>query len=507
MAVRQAIEGSRRVPSPGATRVAPVDPHERIEATIVVRRQSEMPAPQAGSVLSRDEFAGSHGARQADADAIAQFALDHGLTVTDIDLERRSMRVAGPADAMKAAFGTQLSQFDSPQGRYRGRVGALTLPTDVAPLVDAVLGLDNRPIAKPHLRWHAVPATASALRPTQVAQAYNFPPTVTGAGQTIGIIELGGGFKQSDLHTYFASLGIPSPHVSAVGVLGGVNNPGVDQNADGEVMLDIEVSGAVAHGAKIVVYFAPNTDQGFHDAITRAVHDKVHKPSVISISWGAPEVDWTAQAMKVMDAALQDAAALGVSVTVASGDNGSTDGVTDGHDHADFPCSSPFALACGGTRLELTAHGAIQHEVVWNNLPNGGATGGGFSSVFAQPAYQKNSNASHRSKMRGVPDVAGDADPNTGYEVLVDGSREVIGGTSAVAPLWAGLIALVNQQTGKPVGFWNPALYSPEHGGFNDITVGNNGTFKAAAGWDAATGLGTPNAKKLLLALSGAMTT
>src|SRR5581483_4661617 len=211
---------------------------------------------------------------------------------------------------------------------YRGRVGAVTLPTDVVPLVEAVLGLDNRPIAKPHVRLNAQPHQAQQpLFPGQVAKAYDFPTGVTGHGQTIGIIELGGGFRHADLTTYFKSINTPRPSVSAVSVLGAVNHPGVDQNADGEVMLDIEVAGAVAHGAKIVVYFAPNTDQGFHDAIAHAVHDTVHKPSVISISWGGPESSWTAQALAVMTSALTDAASMGVTVTVAAGDDGSTDGV------------------------------------------------------------------------------------------------------------------------------------------------------------------------------------
>lgn len=491
------------MPVPGATRVAPVDPHERIEATIVVSRRETLPPTV--TRLSREAFAAAHGSRQSDQEAIVRFAHEHGLAVTAIHPERRTIRVAGPAEAVKSAFGAQLGYFESPLGRYRGRVGALTLPEAIAPLVDAVLGLDNRPVAKPHSRRLAHPTTARALRPTQVAGAYNFPLTVDGTGQTIGIIELGGGFQSSDLDTYFASLGVKRPQVAAVGVLQGTNNPGVDQNADGEVMLDIEVSGAVAPGANIVVYFAPNTDQGFHDAIAQAVHDTMNKPSVISISWGGPEVNWTAQAMKVMDAALQDAAALGVTVTVAAGDDGSTDGVQDGLAHVDFPCSSPFALACGGTRLELTGTGGVQSEVVWNELPRSGATGGGFSTMFALPTYQQGSNASTLSKMRGVPDVAGDADPNTGYEVLVDGANEVIGGTSAVAPLWAGLVALINQQTGKTVGFWNPSLYGQLANGFNDITDGNNGTQTAAPGWDACTGLGTPDAKKLLLAFAGAV--
>jgi kumamolisin len=505
---RIAIAGSRRVPVAGAARVGPVDSHERVEATIVLRRSPKLtePSGQIGVRVRRADFAAAHGADPHDMEIVERFAHEHGLTVVASHAGRRTVHVAGPADAMKAAFGTQLSYYESPEGRYRGRIGAVTLPDDVAPVVEAVLGLDNRPIAKPHLRRHAQPETADgALFPTQVATAYNFPATVNGNGETIAILELGGGFKPQDLETYFGSLKIPTPKVSAIGVLTGTNNPGQDPNADGEVMLDIEVAGAVAPGARIVVYFAPNTDQGFHDAIATAVHDDVNKPSVISISWGSAEANWTPQARKVMNAALQDAAALGVTVTVAAGDDGSSDGLPHG-EHVDFPASSPFALACGGTKLEVTASGSIQGESVWNEQGSGrGATGGGFSAVFNLPDYQRNSNASKHGKMRGVPDVSGNADPTTGYRVLVDGSMEVIGGTSAVSPLWAGLVALLNQQTGSALGFLNPALYAKAAGGFHDIVTGDNGSFKAGPGWDATTGLGTPDAKHL--ALAGVATT
>jgi kumamolisin len=494
---RSAVEGSRRVPPPGATRIGPVDPHERIETTIVLKRKDAPPDPLTEPRLSREAFAAQHAAQPQDIDAIVRFAEEHGLTVTYTNAASRMVRVAGPSETIKNAFAAQLSYYDSPLGRFRGRVGAVTLPTDVAPLVEAVLGLDNRPIAKPHLRRNAQPHQAPhALFPTQVAKAYNFPTGVTGHGQTIGIIELGGGFRHADLTTYFNTIHVPMPSVTAVSVLGALNHPGVDPNADGEVMLDIEVAGAVAHGAKIVVYFAPNTDQGFHDAIAHAVHDPVHKPSVISISWGAPESAWTPQALLAMTSALTDAASMGVTVTVAAGDDGSTDGVEDGQDHVDFPASSQFSLACGGTRLEIAADGSIKREVVWNDLSTGhGATGGGFSAFFNRPAYQ--SGATPNDKNRGVPDVAGNADPITGYKVLVDGSMEVIGGTSAVSPLWAGLVALVNQKTGTHVGFWNPTLYNHLNNDFHDIVNGNNGTFKADQGWDPTTGLGTPDAKKL----------
>ena len=273
-------------------------------------------------------------------------------------------------------------------------------------------------------------------------------------------------------------------------------------------MLDIEVAASVAPGAKIAVYFTPNTDQGFIDAITTAVHDTTNKPSVISISWGGPESSWTAQSLAALDAACQSAAALGITITVAAGDDGSTDGGTG--NNVDFPASSPHVLACGGTKL--AASGAtISSEVVWNELASQeGATGGGVSNVFPLPSWQANANVPASSASaggRGVPDVAGDADPNAGYTIRVDGETMVIGGTSAVAPLWAGLIAVANQQLGKPVGFVQPALYAAKAAtAFSDITQGNNGAFSAGPGWDACTGLGSPIAEKLipLLAAAGA---
>jgi kumamolisin len=310
------------------------------------------------------------------------------------------------------------------------------------------------------------------------------------------------------LTAYFKTLGIPAPSISAVSVDNGKNAPSTASSADGEVMLDIEVAASVAPGAKIAVYFAPNTDQGFIDAITTAVHDTTNRPSVISISWGGPESSWTAQSMAALDAACQSAAALGVTITVAAGDDGSTDGGTG--NNVDFPASSPHVLACGGTKL-VASGATISSEVVWNELASQeGATGGGVSNVFPLPSWQANANVPASSASaggRGVPDVAGDADPSTGYTIRVDGETEVIGGTSAVAPLWAGLIAVANQQLGSPVGFVQPALYAAKAAAaFNDITQGNNGAFSAGPGWDACTGLGSPIAEKLipLLAAGGA---
>ena len=260
----------------------------------------------------------------------------------------------------------------------------------------------------------------------------------------MGIIELGA-VPPADLKTYFSGLGIKTePSVTAVSVDGATNTPaGSPDSADGEVLLDIEVIGSIAPGAKIAVYFGPNTDQGFLDAITTAIHDTVRKPSVVSISWGGPESTWTAQALQSYDAAFQEATVLGVTVCVAAGDGGSTDGVTDGLQHVDFPASSPHVLACGGTRLQASG-GKIQSEVVWNDgVP-----------VSVPPSHFKG---------RGVPDVSGDADPETGYDVRVDGQNTVFGGTSAVAPLWSALTAPLNQAARKIARVSESGVVSETH--------------------------------------------
>jgi kumamolisin len=359
----------------------------------------------------------------------------------------------------------------------------------------------------------AAPAapTAVPLTAPQVASLYNFPAGTDGTGQTIAIIELGGGYTQSDLDMYFSGLGLATPSVTAVGVDGGSNSPG--QPADGEVELDIQVAGAVAPKAAQLVYFAPNTDQGFINAIAQAVHT-TPPPIVVSISWGQSEDQWSEQSRTSMDSVFADAAALGVTVTVAAGDNGSSDdpNSTSGV-HVDFPASSPHVLACGGTQLigNLSTN-TITSEVVWNELANNeGAGGGGVSDVFPLPSWQANVGvptiAGSTSTGRGVPDVAGNADPVTGYLVVVDGKQQPIGGTSAVSPLWAGLIARLAQATGKKFGLLQPLIYGGVTAGaaaqgFNDITQGNNGAYSAGPGWDATTGLGSPNGQALLTHLS-----
>jgi kumamolisin len=306
------------------------------------------------------------------------------------------------------------------------------------------------------------------------------------------------------------------PSVTAVGVDGGSNVPGqAADGADGEVLLDIEVTGSIAPGAAQVVYFAPNTDQGFLDAVTDAVQAEP-TPVAVSISWGGPESTWTAQAMTALDEAIADGAALGVTVTIAAGDNGSSDGVSGSQPHTDFPASSPHALACGGTTLQAdVATGTVTSETVWNDGTAAGATGGGVSQQFGLPTWQANAGvpASPAGQPgRGVPDVAGNADPDTGYQVLVDGEQTVIGGTSAVAPLWAALIARLAQSLGSPLGLVQQQLYAgiaPQQpvAGLRDITTGNNGAYQAGPGWDACSGLGVPIGTALLTRLQADTTT
>jgi kumamolisin len=526
---RVELKNSSRAEMPGARNIGPADPNERIEVTVILRRASAPSAfpsmdrlgatPPSNRVhLSREAFTAAHGARADDIAKIRAFAAQYGLDVVAERPDRRSVFLAGTAQALGKAFGVQLNRYQSEKVTYRGRTGTIQIPAALEGIIEGVFGLDNRPQAQPHfrrrkdatgsIRPHAAAASYSAL---QVAQAYDFPAGTDGTGQCVAILELGGGYKPADLTQYFSGLNISQPKITVIPVDGGANTPTGDPDGpDGEVELDIEVVGAVAPAAQLAVYFTTNTDKGFLDALTTAVHDATNRPSIISISWGGPESSWTQQAMNSFSAACQDAATMGVTVLAASGDNGSTDGSANNQPTVDFPASSPYVLGCGGTMLTLSGTN-ITGEVVWNELAsNEGATGGGVSGFFAIPTYQAQAKVPKSPSGfvgRGVPDVSGDADPRTGYNVVVDGSATVIGGTSAVAPLWAGLLARINQSLGKNVGFINPMLYAAKSAAtFHDITTGSNGTYTAGIGWDACTGNGTPDGTALLQSLVASST-
>lgn len=541
------LPGSERAELPGVQPAGTLDANAEITVTVMLRRRAELPDEliTGPRTISRAELAELYGASPDDIELATVTLQGHGLQVSETDPGSRRLKATGPPARLSEVFGTELSQVTSPHPdgsgpvTHRYRTGTLSVPAELAGVVTAVHGLDSRPQARAHFRFaqaeqrpadehaedhehghkhkhghkhghkHKAAAQPTPLTAPQVAELYQFPPNTDGTGQTVAIIELGGGYTASDLSTYFGGLSLPVPSVTAVPVDGGANTPG--GQADGEVELDIEVVGSIAPKAAQKVYFAPNTDQGFIDAISDAVH-ATPTPTVVSISWGGPEDSWVAASRTSLDTALTDAAALGVTVCVAAGDNGSTDGQTDGKQHCDFPASSPHALACGGTTL-VGSGSAIASEVVWNDTASGnGATGGGVSAVFGLPSYQASAGvpvvSGGTATGRGVPDVAGNADPVSGYKVVVDGQQTVVGGTSAVAPLWAGLIARLAQSAGKKFGLLQTPLYSGVAAatpapGFHDITSGTNGAYTAGPGWDPCTGLGSPNGTQLLTRLGG----
>lgn len=493
------LPGSHKEMEPGTKVIGRIHHTDTVEASIYLRRGKN-----------------TRGADTCDLITVSKFCHDHSFDIVEADLDRRVIRVEGDADTMEYAFSTTLNHVSHPTlGIFRDRVGKLRIPDHLDGIITAVLGLSNRPVARTYFtqRTNEAKAVVSPIsyNPPMVADAYNFPPG-TGAGQCIGIIELGGGYQTADVQTYFSGIGVSTiPTVVSVSVDGAVNSPGSGvTSADGEVNLDIDVAGGMAPGAKIAVYFAPNTDAGFVDAISAAINDTVNKPSVLSISWGAPESSWTSAAIDTMNAVLEDAVAANITVCVASGDGGYTDGYRN-TPHVDFPGSSPYVLACGGTSLHLGVAGSPISEAVWNS--QGGASTGGVSSVFTRPSWQRGCEATTMTEvtgklitMRGVPDVAANGDPNTGFNIRVDGQNySGFGGTSAAAPQWAALIARLNANRTAPIGFINTILYeatipaSTNQHLLRDITIGNNSVsgntagYKATNGWDACTGLGSPN--------------
>lgn len=528
------LQGSERSPRPGFRPTGPVAADEPVRVVLKVRPRQQPPDPAAlgavrpserGPYPSRADYCQTYGADQSSIDVVVRFADEHGLHVEEADADSRMVVLTGTAQAASAAFGTRLEVYhsDETDESYRGRVGPVHIPEQLSNVVTLVAGLDNRPQAKART---APPQGTVTYTTPELATIYDFPANLDGSGQCIGVLEFAGGYQQSDLSQYFQNLGLSEPAVTSVSVDGTQNSPG--SNADYEVVLDIEVAGAAAPGAAIVVYFAQFTEAGWVEALTKAVHDTANNPSVLSVSWGYPELEdagtvaWTAQVMDEVNTVLAEAAQLGVTIILAAGDDGSIDGITDGKVHVDFPASSPNVLACGGTTLHASSQ-AWQSEIVWNRGIRSqgaghGATGGGVSEHFPLPSWQSSSSAqvpvsvSTGYKGRGLPDVAAVADADTGYYQFINGQAITDGGTSAAAPLWAALVARFNQSlsqatAGARVGYWNPVLYGSigPSGAFHDITVGNNdalgdlnGAYTAGTGWDACSGWGTPQGTALL---------
>jgi kumamolisin len=542
---RFALFGSSR-PTTDAT--APVKPGERLTVTIYVQRDPQSTpvpsahqlgrlAPRARSYLRPEEAVAAFGAAQSDLEVVAAFAGKHKLKVVEQSIAKRLVRVAGTAKQLGEAFGVQLRHYEHPDGGiYRSYDGEVQLPAELAGVVEGVLGLDNRKMVRTRPRMSKRASEAEGAGPEPLANAYTPPmlaklfdfPVGDGAGQCVAVLAFNGqimsteqsalgGYRADELDSYFTdTLKQAAPAITDVVVQGPGNQPGGGEGDDatGEVLLDLCTVGGVAPGANLAVYFTEFTEEGWVNAIKTAVADTTNKPKVISISYGNPEDDeakglWTGQAVKLVNGAFEQAAAQGITICCASGDDGSADEPVSKTPHVDFPASSPWVLGCGGIRLEANpTTGKISSEKVWNDLAKKeGATGGGVSRLFALPEWQSAAdvppNADKSGKTgRGVPDVASLADPGTPMWVLTPGGQlGGVGGTSASAPLWSALIALLNQLTGTPLGFCNPQLYARLKDSLVDITKGNNGSYKAGAGWDACTGWGRPDGTKLLQAL------
>jgi kumamolisin len=531
-----AVPGSERTPAFGATATRASDAEAWVEVTLKLARKAPLPGvdTRPARTLAAAEIGAKYGASDDAIKRVSTTFAGLGLTLLASDAATRTVQLGGPVRAMEQAFQVRLMQYDGIRGPYRGRVGALHVPAALAGDIVGVFGLDNRRVVRRRpaggRRRHVVDRSAAAAKkrpwffPAELAAAYDFPDG-DGSGQTIGLLEFGGGFFADDLAAFGQAAGLASlPAVVPISV----DKMPTDTNdeATGEVMLDVEVLAGICPQATIPVWFSQFTEKGWIDALDAAMHDPTYKPQVLSISWGyAEDVSvWTAAAVRQVDEALQEAALMGITVCVAAGDDGSSDGIADGHAHVDFPSSSAYVLAVGGTLLRT---GPRRSERAWKDgdglrADSGGSTGGGVSARLARPAWQSGLDIAPvnpgQAAGRIVPDVAANASANTGYFVVAGGHQEISGGTSASAPLWAALVARMNQQLaagGKRVGYLTPLLYgaAPDgsgplgRAGCHDIASGDNvtahvGGFKSGAGFDAVTGWGSPKGKDLLAALS-----
>lgn len=454
--------------------VRPVDPEEEVGLSLVL-----VSAEEQGCEVAR------------------AFAEAHGLRVVAWMPRTRRLKLRGKARDLEAAFGHSWGRV--PSGHLLAG-GVLCIPVPLAGLLRGVIGLDTRPRLRPHLKAKAF-AEAAAPQGTGMEvgafiRHYGFPDG-DGHGQHVGLLQLGGAFDAADLSAYFGAQGLPVPAITVVPVSGGDPSPAKDHRW--EVTLDVEVLGGVAPAARLSVFIAPNTADGLLDLVEAALHGGADQASVLSMSWGAAESAWGALELELVSEVFQQAGPMGVTVLMSSGDEGSSDGAVDGNQHVAFPASCPWVLSVGGTQQ------SDMGEVVWNALPSAGATGGGVSDFFDLPDWQKAAgvpkSVNDGEVRRGVPDVAAHAAEAGGYRVFVDGQWRVLGGTSAAAPLLAGLIARINARRKTPLGFVNPALYAGARSALTPITEGSNGTYAATDGYSACTGLGVVDGVALLKAL------
>jgi kumamolisin len=534
------LPGSELRPAPDSKLLGPAKDSDTIKVTIVLRRRSDGPEipdfsyyrdtpPSRRRRLSNEEFARKYGAHQSDIEKVTAFVTSHGLRVVETHPERRTMMVAGTVGEFKRALHIELNEYEHRVKRsrtgepvtekYRSYDGFIHLPAELAEVVVGVFGLDNRRITKRNL---GDPPGTAPIPISQVTKLYDFPSNLA-AGQSIAIFSEGG-YLASDISANFGG----SPPVV-------VDVPVDSTNlafADPETTQDIFIAGSAAPGATIGVYFTTYTQQGWVDLVTRVIHPQAGDPacSVLSSSFYVSDGDDAATLLAegvsigwltAVSAAFEDAAIQGVTICIASGDSGAQSKVPDGRAHVQYPASDPWVLSVGGTTVGDIS-GLNFEEYAWNDsftfgmFTGTGATGGGVSDLFPQPYYQVDAgvppsvNDGHQG--RGIPDVSANASPNSGYPIILGGVPSLFpaNGTSASAPLWAGLIAVVNAALGENVGFVNPVLYALGTSVFRDILAEPGATdnsfagtkgYPVTPGWDACTGWGSPRGNQLLKGL------
>lgn len=516
------LPGSEWPEPAGARRIGVPAADQRLTVSIVLRPlspQGEAPGgPRDPSTVIQSRFETTPGADPQTIAAVEQFAHEENLTVETASSERRMVRLSGSVAQLEQAFQVELAVFEDRGKQYVSHAGPVYLPAQLVPVVLGVFGLSNPPV-----RRHGSPGPTPVVNDlSATCTVYNFIGGQDGSGQTAGIIALGGGYLKADLEAFFGGPdNVPTIiDVSANGVT--VNSPGSDDDGDAEITQDICILGGIAPSATIVVYWATPDPQGMINAVSYAISDSENNPSVLSNSNGWAEeylasLDSTTQlpqipmAMSALHLYFLEAAQHLISVFTASGDDGWTDGLQDGFWHVDYPASDNLVTGCGGTTLTIAGDGSRQAEAVWNDpaFDPPGVSGGGVSDWFPLPGFQQGIGVPANPNPppptgpnaigptgRGVPDVASHAD---GFNGIPNSVAEVFGGTSAAAPLWAGLITQINQLKGVPTGYLNDVLYGrlAPQGALYDVTSGSDGSYPAAVGWDPCTGWGSPNGAQI----------
>lgn len=476
--------------------------------------------------ITPEEFKSQYGPTDETVANVKSYLTSKGFKVQNVSSNNAFITVSGTTGHVEDAFGVTINNYQNSQGQtYYSNAQAPTIPAEFSGVITDVEGMNNEAhythpkIRKPTTHVNSKPAAvvpnvgsgpAGGYTPAELKGAYDVSPLAsagyTGSGQTVAVMELDG-YKSTNTTNYSNYYGLGSPAPTNVYV-DGYN--GAAGQGEVEVELDIEVINAIAPKAQVRVYEGPNTDQGLIDTYQKIASDNIAKS--ISVSWGIGEQHESSATMNSLHTIFQQYATQGQSIFAAAGDNGAYDSGGSTLE-VDSPANDPYVTGVGGTHLNLSGS-SYSSESIWSNNTNKTGGGGGLSKVYAMPSFQSGTGVqnSYSNGKRQVPDVSADADPSTGYSIYSQGTWTVVGGTSAAAPLWAGIAALNNQYAaanGKGnLGQANPTLYksfntTQTYPAYHDVTSGTNLYYPATAGYDMASGIGTPDAYNLIRDING----